>query len=190
MIILILGPMFSSKTTTCIAYVKKYSFSNKKCMFIGHSWDDRYRTESKTGIMTHDKIFAEGFNTNDLTYMEKEIENHDVIGIDEIQFFDSNSIDLIKKYSDQGKIFVCSGLNGDYNRKCFESVYSLIGMASDIIFLKAVCVNCSKHIDNGVFSYKKVLVESNNNVDIGGIDKYIPVCESCYVNLSSQLTKK
>jgi thymidine kinase len=190
MIILILGPMFSSKTTTCISYVKKYSFSNKKCMFIGHSHDTRYRSDEKQAVITHDKISVEGFITNDLNTLEKEIETHDVIGIDEIQFFGNESIELIKKYSDQGKVFVCSGLNGDYNRKCFESVYSLIGMASDLIFLKAVCVNCAKHIDNAVFSYKKSVSNnsdniSNNIIEVGGIEKYIPVCESCYVKLSN-----
>lgn len=201
MIILILGPMFSSKSTTCISYVKKYSFSNKKCMFVGHSHDVRYRnldtdleSESKSkssqALITHDKVSVEGFITNDLTKLEKQIETHDVIGIDEIQFFGDNSIDMIKKYSDKGKVFVCSGLNGDYNRKCFESVYSLIGMASEIVFLKAVCVNCSTHIDNAVFSYKKTYTDTvpdnkSKIIDVGGIEKYIPVCESCYVKLSN-----
>jgi thymidine kinase len=158
-------------------------------MFIGHSHDTRYRSDEKKAVITHDKISVEGFITHDLNTLKKEIEAHDVIGIDEIQFFGLESVELIKKYSDKGKVFVCSGLNGDYNRKCFESVYSLIGMASDLIFLKAVCVNCSTHIDNAVFSYKKITCElgKNNTIEVGGIDKYLPVCQSCYVKLSSQI---
>lgn len=188
MIILILGPMFSSKTTTCISYVKKYSFSKKKCMFIGHSHDTRYRSESKQALITHDGVSVDGFVTNNITSLEKDILSHDVIGIDEIQFFGNESIELIKKYSDKGKVFVCSGLNGDYNRNCFKSVESLIGVASDIIFLKSVCVNCITHNDNAIFSYKIINNKDNNSeiIEVGGIEKYIPVCEKCYVKLSTQ----
>lgn len=50
---LILGPMFSGKSTELMRKVKRYQFANKKCLVINYANDNRYSDENY--VSTHDK---------------------------------------------------------------------------------------------------------------------------------------
>ena len=50
---LIIGPMFSGKSTELMRKVKRYTIAQKKCLVVNYAKDNRYSTENV--IATHDK---------------------------------------------------------------------------------------------------------------------------------------
>jgi thymidine kinase len=49
---LIIGPMFSGKSTELIHTVKRYKYKNKKTILVKFDMDNRYSSEDK--VVTHD----------------------------------------------------------------------------------------------------------------------------------------
>ncbi len=49
---LIIGPMFSGKSTELISTVKRYKYKNKKTILVKYDKDNRYSSEDK--VVTHD----------------------------------------------------------------------------------------------------------------------------------------
>lgn len=49
---LIIGPMFSGKSTELINTVKRYKYKNKKTILVKFDQDNRYSSEDK--VVTHD----------------------------------------------------------------------------------------------------------------------------------------
>lgn len=50
---MIIGPMFAGKSTELLRRMDRHRFSNKRCMHIKYSHDNRY--DNKGSISTHDK---------------------------------------------------------------------------------------------------------------------------------------
>jgi len=52
---LILGPMFSGKSTEMQRKVRRYQHAHKKCLVVNYFKDNRYSSEDVS--VTHDKYF-------------------------------------------------------------------------------------------------------------------------------------
>ena len=50
---IIIGPMFSGKSTELMRKVKRYTIAQKKCLVVNYAKDNRYSKEDV--IATHDK---------------------------------------------------------------------------------------------------------------------------------------
>lgn len=177
---LIIGPMFSGKTTTLITRYRKYLISNKKCLMIKYIGDTRY---DKLNIVTHDNIKIFAINCNKLDDVKSihgiNVRDYDIICIDEIQFY-SDAPELCEEWANYGVIVEACGLNGTFNRKPFDVINNLIPLADNITFLTAVC----KHNGNDA-PFTKLLCEANpehqeQNILIGGIELYNAVDRKYY----------
>ena len=139
---LILGPMFSGKTTEIIRRGLRYANIGKKILSINHASDTRYTSGE---ICSHDKRKIQDTislsNLEDLIKIYKDnIDKSDVIVIDEIQFF-NNSYDTIKKLvEDFNKIVIVAGLDGDHMQRPFGDTCKLVSFADSVEKLNAVCV--------------------------------------------------
>lgn len=80
-----------------------------------------------------------------------------------------------------GKIVIVAALDATFERKPFGNICQLVPLAENIHKLSAVCLSCS---EEAFFTYKHSHQTGEVN-DIGGIDKYIPVCRKCFMELSS-----
>lgn len=176
---LILGPMFSEKSTSLLRNIRRLQLSKKKCVLVKYSGDRRYT--NKNYIATHDKILSkdQAHPCHHLFDLEKiddlKLENYDVICIDEIQFF-PDKYEFCQKWRSLGKIIIACGLYADFKRIPFPNLPELIAIADEIEFLKAICVDCSR--DLATTSYR--ISGENEQVVIGGADKYDPLCQICY----------
>jgi len=85
-----------------------------------------------------------------------------------------------------GKIVIVAALDATFERKPFASILELVPFAEHVRKLSAVCLACSEEAH---FTYKHSHNTGEVN-DIGGIDKYIPVCRGCFVKLSTETEKK
>jgi thymidine kinase len=84
---LIIGPMFSGKTSKLLDLYKQYKFCNLNVAVINHSEDTRYNA---TLLSSHDKVMIPCIQTTKLNYLidNDEIYDSNVILINEGQFFD------------------------------------------------------------------------------------------------------
>ena len=139
---LIIGPMFSGKTTELIRRGLRYANIGKKILSINHSSDTRYTTGE---ICSHDKRkildTISLFDLDDLIKIYKDnINKSDIILIDEVQFF-KNSYKTIKELVEKfGKIVISGGLDGDHMQQPFGDTCKLVSFADTIDKLNAVCV--------------------------------------------------
>ena len=180
---LIIGPMFSGKTSRIVEIYKQCKFCNIPVSVINHSIDNRYDEEL---LSTHDKIKIPCIKTDKLmdllltecADLQKDISKifkSDVILINEGQFF-TDLQEFVNKLLEKGKkIYIC-GLDGDFERKKFGQLLDLIPLCDKVTKLTSLC-NLCKNGNAGIFS-KRISGEKEQTVV--GADNYIPVCRECY----------
>jgi thymidine kinase len=186
---LIIGPMFSSKTTTLLEIYKKCIFCNIPVSIINHTIDTRYHD---TLLSSHDKITAPCLQANKLSdiwtsngwiesgkysdnYANKLLRNAEVILINEGQFFTDLYEIVIDMLKHKKKIYIC-GLDGDFERKKFGSILDLIPLCDKVKKLTSLCSLC-KDGTPGIFSMR---LSNEKEQTMVGINNYIPVCRKCY----------
>ena len=141
----ITGPMFSGKSTELIRAVKREGYAKKKIGVFKPSLDNRY---SEDNVVTHDGLKYPTFvipTTDDGTNQIYDIvkrESLDVIGIDEIQFFPKNIINIIEKLADEKIQVIVTGLNMNFRGEPFEVMSTILPRADNIRHLSAVCATC------------------------------------------------
>jgi thymidine kinase len=169
---IILGSMFSGKTSRLVEIYKQCKFCNIDVEVINHSIDERYDEEL---LSTHDKIKIPCIKTKKITDVLSKIENVDVILINEGQFFEDlyETVDeMLKKGK---KVYIC-GLDGDFERKKFGQILDLIPLCDKVTKLTSLCSLC-KNGTPGIFSKR---ITSEKEQTVVGSDNYIPVCRDCY----------
>jgi len=171
---LIMGPMFSGKSTILLTRYRRYQIAGKKCLLIKYAMDTRYGG-SEGMLVTHDQISYKATSCQKLAEVHEFIQDYDVICIDEIQFYDDAS-EYCDLWANAGKIVEVCGLNGDYQRKPFEQISLLIPLADDISFVTAVC----KDTGNEACFTMRLSDEKEQEV-IGSTDKYQAVSRERYL---------
>lgn len=169
----IIGPMFSGKTSCLLSIYNKVSAINNRVVAINHTIDDRY---TKGYMCTHDNKKIKCSSVTDLReFCYKNIANYDVFLINEGQFFENlyeAVINLVEKHNKQ--VYVC-GLDGDFKRKKMGEILDLIPISDEVIKLKSLC-SCKK---DAIFTCR--MVSKNDQVLVGGSDVYQPMCRECYL---------
>lgn len=176
---LILGPMFSGKTSELVSLYKQYTLSKMNVCVINYAEDKRYDNEK---MSTHDKVMIECLNTIRLGDIVNEelINKYDVYLINEGQFFSDIKEIVIKLVEKHNKRVHICGLDGDFKRNGFSGLLELIPYADDIKKKTSICMKC----ENGtraLFSYR---LSKEQAVKVIGADNYMPVCRGCYIELS------
>lgn len=165
---LILGPMFSGKTTELMRRMRRYQLGGKNCLIIKYDKDTRY--DSKC-VCTHDgKIQSECIIKSDLTDIS--IDSYDAIFIDEIQFF-FDAPKILNSWANTGiHVHVC-GLNGTYRQTPFPVISNLLPLCENILFLTAICKDTGNEAS---FTYKHTLTTEYEPIEqIGGGEIYAAI---------------
>ncbi len=175
---LIIGPMFSGKSTELIKNVRLHKVINRKVLVIKPKIDIRY---DKNRIVSHSGDKEDCITTDDLNDIKIEIINkHDIIIIDEGQFFKSLKsccLEWVEKYN---KHVIVGGLDGDYKRQPMGEMLDLIPFCDSYQKLNALCKMCNDGT-KAIFS-KRIVNSSENQVLIGGAESYVSVCRKHYLN--------
>lgn len=170
---LIIGPMFSGKTTELIRRCRRLKAVGKKVLIINHKNDNRNGTHS---VSTHDgvKLTAKSVDMVTVHWFDTFKDDYDVIAIDEGQFF-TGLRDVVVSLKKLGKAVIISGLQGDAEMNAWKYVGELVPLADDIIQVKALCVKC-----HAPAAFTRRLQPSSSQIDVGGKDKYMACCFKCY----------
>lgn len=169
---LIIGPMFSGKTSRLVDIYKQCKFCNIQVAVINHCIDDRYHD---TLLSTHDKVMIPCIKTDNLTKILTNIQDAQVVIINEGQFF-ADLYEVVVSLLSLGKKIYVGGLDGDFERKKFGQILDLIPLSDKVTKLTSLCSMC-KDGTPGIFS-KRITRETEQTVV--GSDNYIPVCRKCY----------
>jgi thymidine kinase len=165
---LILGPMFSGKSSKLIEIVRKYKLLRKSILILKPIIDNRYSNNSL--IVTHDKITIDCISVESLSSIT-DVQKYDVIVIEEGQFF-SDIYEKVSEWCKIKKVYV-AGLNGDANQNLFGNLYKLISLADDILFLNALCMKCN---DGTSAIFTKKNINNGQILEVGGPELYDAVC--------------
>lgn len=183
---LIIGPMFSGKTSELLQIYKQCQFCSIPVSIINHTIDKRY---NDTMISSHDKVMAPCLQANKLMdiwkllqggtesdiYANKLLRSAEVILINEGQFFSDLYEVVVDMLNHNKKVYIC-GLDGDFERKKFGNILDLIPLCDKVRKLTSLCSIC-KDGTSAIFSMR---LTSEKEQTIVGSDNYIPVCRKCY----------
>lgn len=175
---LIIGSMFSGKTTELIKYYNKYSMQYNT-IIINHTLDNRYNNGNV--ICTHNNISLKAIKLKKLKNIDKYIyENSEYILIDEGHFFSDLVVFILHAIIKDNKNIIIVGLNGDYNGNPFKNITDLIPHANKVIYMTSICNYCK--IPTQGFMHKKIkkTEQTKNRLIVGGISDYVCLCRKHY----------
>lgn len=183
---LIIGPMWSGKTSKLVDLYKQFTFCEIDVMPINYSLDTRYgndcisthderRISCKTAQTLNDIVDIGNGKTTD--YFEKS----KVILINEGQFFtDIKEWALCAVEKHNKHVYIC-GLDGDFKREKFGDLLDLIPYCDEVTKLKSICPNCKEN--HAIFTHRRDSQEKNQVLI--GLDEYIPLCRTCYRKINN-----
>ena len=180
---LIIGPMFSGKSTELLHTINSYRSIDSSVLVINHAFNKRY---DSAGISTHDNRNDDDCLTT-LSLMAllhdgpscKCIDEADVICIEELQFFEDAHEAVLQLVNHKHKKVICAGLIGDYLCQPFGDIYKLIPHADEIQHVKALCSICN---DGTLGIFTQRISPHTDQVAVGAKTMYRAVCRKHYLD--------
>lgn len=179
----IIGPMFSGKTSELIRLVEREVYAQRKAGIFKPSFDTRYSAKqvaSHNGLRYRAySIAATKVGVNRISALAAS-ENLDVIGVDEVNFFPDAIVGVLDREASRRKVIAC-GLNLNFKAEPFSSTMELAARADRVRYLSAVCVRCgaeatrTQRLIGG-----KPAPRASPVIVVGGKEMYEPRCRDCY----------
>jgi thymidine kinase len=168
----ITGSMFSGKTEELIRRLRRAQFAGLSVEIFKPSLDKRY---SENRVVSHDEKSIVSTPVDNSSAIMLLAGGVDVVGIDEVQFFDNALVDVCNGLADNGVRVIVAGLDMDFMGEPFGPMPALLSVAEFITKVHAICVRCGNLAQ---YSYRKS--EEAQVVLLGEKDKYEPLCRECY----------
>ncbi|AJD30611.1 MULTISPECIES: thymidine kinase [Clostridium] len=173
------GPMYSGKTEELIRRIRRAEIAKQKVQVFKPEIDNRY---SKQDVVSHagDKIQSVPVKSSK-EILEKLLDDTDVIGIDEAQFFDDSLVEIVSKIANNNRRVICAGLDMDFKGEPFGPMPELMAIAEFVDKIQAVCMVCNnpatrtQRLING-----KPAKKSDPVVLIGAQESYEARCRKCH----------
>tara|TARA_B100001109_G_C18731336_1_gene412133 strand:- start:175 stop:750 length:576 start_codon:yes stop_codon:yes gene_type:complete len=173
----ICGSMFSGKTEELIRRLRRAEFAKQDLILFKPSVDVRY---SNKNVVSHR---GTEFNAM-LVANSKEILGHvdkqKVVAIDEAQFFDDQLVEVASELAGRGIRVILAGLDMDYTGTPFGPMPALLASAEYVSKVHAICVSCGN-----LAQFSNRLVADTDQVMLGAVEEYRPLCRSCFNKSSS-----
>ncbi|MEB2784532.1 thymidine kinase [Algoriphagus persicinus] len=168
----ICGSMFSGKTEELIRRLNRARIAKQKVEIFKPSIDKRY---DDNDVVSHNdnSIRSTSVNfANDILLLSGDC---DVVGIDEVQFFDEQIVPVAQKLANQGKRVILAGLDMDFEGNPFEPMPKLMAIAEYVTKVNAICMKCG---DLAAFSFR--LSDAKEKVVLGEKESYEARCRKCF----------
>jgi thymidine kinase len=139
----ITGPMFSGKSEELIRRLKRARIARQRVACYKPDIDLRYH---RTAIASHSSQTHEACTVTNVEHLKADLfpqlQEIDVIGIDEAQFFDASIIPLTVELVHLGKRILIAGLDTTFNAEPFGPIPALMAISDEVTKLSAVCMVC------------------------------------------------
>lgn len=170
----IVGCMFSGKSEELLRRLKRAEIADLRVLLVKPAIDTRAIAER---ICSRDGRCMDAISVRVAAEIPRAAAQYDVIGIDEVQFFDVGIIPAVRALYAQGKRVFISGLDTDHRDEPFGSTHLLMAIAeAEVVKLHAVCMRCR---GDATRTFRKST--SQAQIEIGDADKYEALCYTCYV---------
>lgn len=173
----ICGSMFSGKTEELIRRLKRAAFAKQTILLFKPRIDDRYATET---IVSHQGLTWQAVQVDSATQVLENWRNEQIVAIDEVQFFDEAIVAVCNELANKGVRVIVAGLDMDFKGLPFGPMPQMMAIAEYVSKVHAICVSCGKLAQ---FSHRTVA--QTEQVLVGAVEKYKPLCRTCYLNARS-----
>ncbi|MDA9312344.1 thymidine kinase [Vicingaceae bacterium] len=168
----ICGSMFSGKTEELIRRLKRAKIAQQKVEIFKPAIDIRYDMEA---VVSHDSNQIHSTPVPASANIPLLINDEQVIGIDEAQFFDMELVGVCNRLANQGIRVIVAGLDMDYRGKPFGPIPALLATAEYVTKVHAICVKCGNLANH---SHRKTI--NDKLVMLGETESYEPLCRNCF----------
>jgi thymidine kinase len=172
----ICGSMFSGKTEELLRRIKRAEFANQKVLLVKPKIDNRY---SDNNVVSHQGSALASKLIENSSEIISLWSNEKIVAIDEAQFFDSGIVSVCNQLAAKGVRVIIAGLDMDYQGTPFGPIPDLLAIAEYVTKVHAICLSCGNLAQ---FSHRTA--NETAQVLVGAVEKYQPLCRSCYNKIS------
>ena len=182
----ITGPMFSGKSEELIRRLKRARIARQRVACYKPDIDLRYH---RTAIASHSAQTLEAVTVATVDDLKAAlfpvIDQFEVIGVDEAQFFDPSLVPLSLELVHQGKRVILAGLDTTFAGEPFPPIPDLMAIADEVAKLSAVCMQCGAPA-----IHTQRLGSSQSLVLVGAAGIYEARCRACFRPYQEELAAK
>ncbi|HSQ88806.1 thymidine kinase [Romboutsia sp.] len=176
----VIGPMYSGKSEELIRRVKRAKIAKQNIVVFKPKIDDRY---SKEDVVSHSGDSVNAIPINSSKEIYDFIDNKtQVVGIDEVQFFDEKIVEIAVDLADKGIRVIAAGLDMDFKGEPFGPTPKLLAISEFVDKIQAICSVCgqpatrSQRLINGEPArYDDPIIQ------VGAVESYEARCRKCHV---------
>lgn len=169
----ICGPMFSGKSEELIRRLRRAQIARQPLQAFKPRIDDRYHAEQ---IVSHSAASIDAIPVASTAEMAQLVRTDtQVVGIDEVQFFDDAVVALAERLALKGVRVICAGLDQDYTGAPFEPMPRLLALAEQVTKTLAICTRCGAPAGRS-----QRLTAATEQVVVGATDAYEARCRRCH----------
>jgi thymidine kinase len=174
----ICGPMFSGKSEEMIRRLRRAEIAGQRVVIFKPQLDDRF---DAADVVSHAGARMSGVPVSSVAELVGRARGFEVIGIDEVQFFEPAIVRAALLLADRGARVIAAGLDQDFRRLPFGPMPALLSHAEFVDKLQAVCQRCG-----GPATTTQRLVDgrpapySGETVVVGASEQYEARCRDCH----------
>ncbi len=169
----ICGSMFSGKSEELIRRLRRAEIARQKIQVFKPKIDDRYDINA---VVSHSTLRIDGVAVQSPADILERLEKDAVVvGIDEIQFFGPEIVEVCNQLANKGLRVICAGLDQDYRGEPFGPMPRLMAIAEYVTKSMAVCMVCGNPANR-----TQRLVANQELVVVGASDGYEARCRRCH----------
>jgi thymidine kinase len=167
------GSMFSGKSEELIRRLRLARIAKQRVQVFKPRIDSRCGTDE---IVSHSDWRIPAERVSSAREIRERVDPRtQVVGIDEVQFFDLGVVAVCDELANLGKRVIVAGLDQDYLGQPFEPVPQLMAIAEDVTKTLAVCARCGNPANR-----TQRLTRSEERIVIGAEEVYEARCRRCF----------
>lgn len=168
----ICGSMFSGKTEELIRRLKRAQFAKQRVEIFKPIVDTRYDNQM---IVSHNANEIRSTPVSVSSNIRLLVNDVDVVGIDEAQFFDEEIVAVCNDLANQGIRVIVAGLDMDFKGNPFGPMPALMATAEYVTKVHAICTRTGNLAN---YSFRKA--PSDEIVFLGETQEYEPLSRAAF----------
>ena len=166
----VVGCMFSGKSEELIRRLRRAVIGRQRVQVFKPAADTR-----ADGVLSRDNRTLDAIAVSSSQDMRQHLHwSTQVVGIDEVQFFDDGLASLVVEMADAGIRVIVAGLDMDFRGEPFGPIPRLLAVADYVDKLHAICVRCGAPAQ-----FSQRIAGGDQQVQVGD-DEYEARCRRCF----------
>lgn len=174
----IAGGMFSGKSEELVRRLRRATIARQRVQVFKPLADTRHHPER---LVTRDNRELGALTvTCSCELRQRLLPDVQVVGIDEVQFFDDDIVKIVGELADSGVRVIVAGLDLDYLRRPFGPMPQILALAEYVDKMHAVCIRCGAQAH-----YSQRIAGGTEQLQVGDGESYEARCRACYEMFST-----